>query len=159
MWQLFASAVNGGDLGWGLAAALTLFAMALNARTRVITRNTALDAFDALNAGFLNIYDGAQPTNADTALGAQVLLAQLTLNATFAPAASAAAKTANAIGSDTSANASGTATWGSLTTSGGTRVLDFEVGTSGANMNLNSVAISAGATVSCSSFVITQAVQ
>lgn len=150
------------DLGWPIAFAASLFlAMALNARTRVASRNAALDTvFDVLNSGFLRIYDGTQPTNADTALGAQVLLAELGLNATAFAAASGGSKTANAIASDTSANASGTATWGSLVLSSGTtRVMDFEVGTSGANLNLNSVAISAGATVSVSSFVVSQAVQ
>lgn len=132
--------------------------MALNPKTRVASRNAALDAaFDPLNGGFLRIYDGSQPTNADTALGAQVLLAELTLNATAFAAASAGSKVANSITSDSSANATGTATWGSLVTSGGTRVLDFEVGTSGANLNLNSTAIQAGAEVSCSAFTITQA--
>jgi hypothetical protein len=144
----------------GLLAALLFFAMALNARTRVASRNAALDAaFDVLNGGFLRIYDGTQPTNADTALGAQVLLAELALSATAFAAASAGSKVANAISDDTSANATGTATWGSLVTSGNVRVMDFEVGTSGANLNLNSVAIQSGARVSVSAFTISQAVQ
>ena len=64
---------------------------ALNPKTAVARRNAALDAaFDTvLNGGSLRIYDGTQPTDADTALGAQVLLAQLTLNATAFAAASA----------------------------------------------------------------------
>ena len=149
------------SLFFSLLAGLLFFAMALNARTRVASRNAALDAAfpSALDGGFLRIYDGTQPTNADTALGAQVLLAELALNATAFAAASGGSKAANAIADDTSANATGTATWGSIVTSGGTRYMDFEVGTSGANLNLNSVAIQAGARVSVSSFTITQAVQ
>jgi hypothetical protein len=135
--------------------------MALNPKTAAASRNLALNAgFDPLNGGFLRIYDGTQPTDADTALGAQVLLAELTLNATAFAAASAGAKAANAITSDSSANAAGTATWFSLVKSGGTRgdaVLDGSVGTSGANLNLNSVAISAGAAVAVTSLSITQA--
>lgn len=133
--------------------------MALNAKTAVARRNAALDAaFDSvLNSGFLRIYDGTQPTDADTALGAQVLLAELTLNATAFAAASGGSKAANAITADSSANATGTATWGTLATSGSVRLFDFSVGTSGANLNLNSVAIQSGAQVSCSSFTITQA--
>lgn len=133
--------------------------MALNPKLSTLGRNRALDAaFDTvLNSGFLRIYDSTQPTDADTALGAQVLLAELTLNATAFAAAASASKSANAITDDSSANNTGTATWGSLVTSGGTRVLDFSVGTSGANLNLNSVAISSGAAVSVTSFTITMA--
>lgn len=132
--------------------------MALNPKTAVARRNAALDtAFDALNGGKLRIYDSTQPTDADTALGAQVLLADLALNATAFGAASAGSKAANAISDDTSADATGTAAWGSLLTSGNTRLLDYTVGTSGANLNMNSVAIASGATVSVTSFTITQA--
>lgn len=136
--------------------------MALNARTRVEERNAALDAaFDTLDGGgFLRLYDGSQPTNANTALGAQVLLAELALSSDAFANASAGSKAANAISDDTSANATGTCTWGTLVKSDGTtRVMDFEVGTSGANLNLNTVAIQSGARVSVTSFTITQAVQ
>lgn len=133
--------------------------MALNPKTAVSSRNLALNAaFDVLNGGgFLRIYDGTQPADADTAITTQVLLAELTLSATAFAAASAGSKAANAIGDDASANATGVATWGSLVTSGGTRIFDFSVGTSGANLNMNSVNISAGATVSVSSFTVTMA--
>ena len=101
------------------------------------------------------MYDGTQPTNVATALGAQVKLAELALSATFAPGAAAGVLTASAITSDASADATGTASWGTLTTSAGTRIVDFSVGTSGADLNLNSVAITVGATVAVSSFTIT----
>jgi len=128
-------------------------------KTAASRRNAALDsAFDTvLNSGFLRIYDSTQPTDADTALGAQVLLAELTLNATAFAAASAGSKAANAITADSSANATGTATWGSLVTSGSTRLHDFSVGTSGANLNLNTTSIVSGAQVSVSAFTITMA--
>jgi hypothetical protein len=133
--------------------------MALNPKLAVARRNAALDAAldTVLNSGSLRIYDGTQPTDADTAITSQVLLAQLTLNATAFAAASSGSKSANSITSDSSADATGTATWASLVTSGGTRLFDFSVGTSGANLNLNSVAISAGAAVSVSSLAITMA--
>lgn len=132
--------------------------MALNAKTRVASRNAALDAvFDVLNNGFLDIYDGTQPTDADTALGAQVKLARLPLSATAFAAASAGSKTANAITDDSSADATGTATWATLVTSGGVRVMDMSVGTATANLILNSVNIQSGARVSCSSLVVSQA--
>lgn len=132
--------------------------MALNPKTAAASRDLALNAaFDVLNSGKLRVYDGSQPADADEALGAQVLGADLALNATAFAAASAGSKAANAISDDTSADASITATWGSLLTSGDVRKLDFSVGTSGANLNMNSVAISSGATVSVTSFTITQA--
>lgn len=136
--------------------------MALNPKTAVASRNLSLNAaFDPLNGGFLRIYDGTQPTDADTALSGQVLLAELVLNATAFAAAAAGSKVANAITADASANATGTATWATLVKSGGVRatdtVMDMSVGTSGANLNLNSVAISAGAQVSVTLLTVSQA--
>ena len=133
--------------------------MANNPKLAVARRNAALDsAFDTvLNSGFLRIYDSTQPTDADTALGAQVLLAELGLNATAFAAASAGSKSANSISDDTSANATGTATWGTLATSGSVRLFDYSVGTASADLILNSVAISSGATVSVTSFAISMA--
>lgn len=135
--------------------------MALNPKTGAAARNLALNAaFDPLNNGRFGIFDGTQPTDADTALGAQVLLAELTLGATAFAAASAGSKSANAITQDSSANATGTATWASLyasaRTSAGT--MDMSAGTSTVNLTLNSAAISSGAAVSVSSLAITMAV-
>jgi hypothetical protein len=42
--------------------------MALNPKTAVATRNKAIDAAGAdLNNGYLRVYQGTQPTDADTA--------------------------------------------------------------------------------------------
>lgn len=131
--------------------------MANTPRYKESDRNVFLDSIDTSigASGFLRIYDSTQPTNVATALGAQVLLAELPLSATAFGAAAAGVLTANAITTDASANATGTATWGTLTTSGGTRIVDFSVGTSGADLNLNSVSITAGGSVAVSSFTIT----
>lgn len=131
--------------------------MANNPHYLEADRNTFLDAVDSSigASGLLRIYDGTQPANVAAALSGQTLLAELALSATAFGAAAAGVLTANAISDDPSANATGTATWGTLTTSGGTRRVDFSVGTSGADLNLNSVSITAGATVSVTSFVIT----
>jgi hypothetical protein len=110
----------------------------------------------ALDSGFIRIYDGSQPATADTALSGQVLLAELTFGADAFPAASAGVLTANAIASDSSANATGTAAWARLLKTDGTSVvMDGTVGTASANVVINSTAISAGAVVSCSSLTIT----
>lgn len=120
--------------------------------------NAAADAVAALlNNGYLRIYSGTQPADADTALSGNTLLAELRFNATAFGAASAAVATANAITSDTSADATGTATFfRALKSDGTTVVFDGSVGTSGADLNLNSVAIQSGAAVSVSSFTYTQ---
>jgi hypothetical protein len=104
-------------------------------------------------SALLRIYDGSRPATGGTAT---TLLAELTCNATFAPAPSGQVLTLNAITSDTSANATGTATWFRIVQSGGsTHVLDGSVGTSGADLNLNSTSIVTGGTVAVSSFTIT----
>lgn len=111
---------------------------------------------DALNSGYIRIYDGTQPTNADTAIGAQVLLAELRFGADAFGAAVAGVITANAITADASANATGTATWARILASDGTTVwFDGTVGTATSNVIINSAAISAGAEVSCTALTFT----
>ena len=131
--------------------------MALNLNYSTTIRNAGLDAITTAigSNGKLRIYDGTQPTNVGTAIGAQVLLADLALSATAAPGASSGVLTLSAISNETSADNSGTASWGSLLTSSNVRVADFTVGTSGTDMILDSVSITVGQTVSVSSFVIT----
>lgn len=132
--------------------------MALNPKVSNAGANAAADALLALlNNGYLRLYSGTQPTDADTAIGAQVLLAELRFGATAFAGAAAGVAAANALTADSSADASGTATWfRALKSDGTTVVFDGSVGTSGANLNLNSVAISSGAAVSVSTFSYTQ---
>lgn len=132
--------------------------MALSPRITALTANTMLDSGigSLANSGKLRIYDGTQAATASTAISGQVKLAELVMNATAFPGASAGVLTANAITSDTSAAATGTASWFRLLKSDGTTVLlDGSVGTSGADLNLNSVSITSGGTVACTSFTIT----
>lgn len=106
--------------------------------------------------GYLRIYDGAQAATADTAVGAQVLLAELRFAATAMSSSTNGVLTAAALTADSSANASGTASWYRCLKSDGTTVIsDGSVGTSAADLILNSVAISSGASVSVSSFTHT----
>ncbi len=127
--------------------------MALAYSTAV--RNARLDAITSAAGGsaLLSIYDGSRPA---TGGAATTLLAQLTCNATFAPAASGGVLTLNSITQDSSANATGTATWFRITTSGATFVLDGNVGTSGSDLNLTTTSIVSGQPVSVTSFVITE---
>ena len=73
-------------------------------------RNAMLDAITtaAGSNALLSIYNGTRPA---TGGATTTLLAQLTCNATFAPAASGGVLTLNSITQDSSANATGTATW------------------------------------------------
>lgn len=121
------------------------------------TADTQGDATATLfNSGYLRIYDGARPATSDTAVGAQTLLAELTFAATAMTTTVNGVLTAAAITSDSSANAAGTATWYRCFRSDGTTAIcDGTVGTSGADLNLNSTAISDGAEVAVTSFVHT----
>lgn len=117
-------------------------------------RNTRLDAITTAvgNAGKLQIYDGTRPATGGTATNK---LAEFTLGSPFAAAASAGSLSPT-LPSNVTALLTGTATWYRITSSGGTFVLDGSVGTSGADLNLNSVAISSGATVSITGHTITE---
>jgi len=119
-------------------------------------RNAMLDAITtrAGASALLRIYSGTRPATGGTAT---TLLAELTCNATFAPAASAGVLTLNAITQDSSANASGTASWFRIVKSDGTSfVLDGDVGTSGSDLNLVTTTIVATQPVSITSFTITE---
>jgi hypothetical protein len=129
--------------------------MALSYSTSL--RNAQLDAITTFAGGSckLRLYTASRPATG-AAISTQTLLAELTCNATFAAGASGGVLTLNAITSDTSADATGTATWFRIVKSDGTTfVLDGNVGTSGSDLNLNTTSIVSGATVSISSFTIT----
>jgi hypothetical protein len=132
--------------------------MANNPQLTDLAANTAVNAVVALlNSGFLKIYTTPQPANANTAITTQTLLATLTFSATAAPNAVAGVATFNAITSDTNAAATGTAVWFRVFKSdNSTAVFDGSVGTSGADLNLSSTAITQHGTVAVSSFTYTQ---
>lgn len=118
-------------------------------------RNGMLDFITSTVGGsaLLRIYDGSRPATGGTAT---TLLAELTCNATFAAGAASGVLTLNAITQDSSANATGTATWFRIVTSGGTFCIDGNVGTSGSDLNLTTTSIVATQPVSVTSFVITE---
>lgn len=127
--------------------------MALAYSTAV--RNAMLDAItSAIGAsGLLRIYDGSRPASGGSAT---TKLAELALSATAAPGASGGVLTFSSITQDASADATGTATWFRIVTSGGAFVLDGSVGTSGSDLNLTTTSIVATQPVSVTSFVITE---
>jgi hypothetical protein len=128
-------------------------ALAYSATLRNTMLNTITTAAGA--SALLRIYSGTRPATGGTAT---TLLAELTCNATFAPAASGGVLTFNAITQDTSADSTGTATWFRIVKSDGTtHVLDGNVGSSGSDLNLTTTSIVATQPVSVTSFVITEA--
>lgn len=121
----------------------------------VAVRNAMLDEITAAagNAALLRIYDGTRPA---TGGSATTLLAELTCGTPFAAGASSGVLTLGSITQDASANATGTATWFRIVTSGGTQVIDGNVGTSGSDLNLTTTSIVSGQPVSVTSFTITE---
>jgi len=117
--------------------------------------NALVDAIDAGGAGTLEIYGDTRAATADTAVGAQTLLATLTFSATAFGAASNGVATAAAITPDSSADDTDTATWFRIKSGAGTTIADGNVGTSDADLVLNTTSIVTGAAVSISSGTIT----
>lgn len=118
------------------------------------TRNAMLDAITTAvgtNAK-LRIYSGTRPATGGTAT---TQLAELICNATFAPAASGGVLTLNAIANDAAADATGTASWFRLLTTGAAAQIDGDVSTSASDLNLNTTSIVVGGPVAVSSFTIT----
>lgn len=111
---------------------------------------TALDA--GVGAALIRIYDGVRPA---TGGPATTLLAEPTCSDPSAAAAASGVLTFSAITQDSSANATGTATWFRMVDSAGNFVLDGSVGTSGSDLNLTTTSIVATQPVSISSATIT----
>lgn len=120
--------------------------MALTHATAV--RNTLADAINtAANAG-------AGAAQLVIMTSADVEVATLTMSDPAFGAATSGSITANAIADDTNATG-GTAALFKVTDSAGAEVYRGTVGTSGADLNLSSVTIGAGDTVSVTSLVYT----
>lgn len=111
-------------------------------------KNAALDAITALinvgGAGTLEIHTAAFATK----------LATLTFSATSFGAAASGTATANSITSDSSADATGTAAALRIKSGAGTSLIDGTVGTSGADINFNTVGWTSGDNISVSSLTM-----
>ena len=118
-----------------------------------------INAFTALlNNGTLQVYSGSQPS-VDGGLSG-TLLATMTFGATaFANATASGSGGSAAANTITSGNAGNTNTAGyfALVTSGSATVGTGSVGTSGADLNFNTLSIVSGAVVACTAFTVTQA--
>lgn len=130
--------------------------MRLSTAAQQAACNAVVDLLDAgAGAGYIQIRSGPRPTTAnDAATG--TLLATLTYSdPAFGSANGSGVATASAITGDSSADNTGTASWARLFDSTGATVADLSVGTSGAEINLDSVSIVAGGTVSITSMTVT----
>ena len=137
--------------------------MANNFRLAVAKRNSMcddlVDFIDVAGPGTLEFRTGAQPATPDTAASG-TLLATLTFSATAFGAASTGTATANAITSDTSADATGTAGYFRILNGTPDPVADGECGTAGSgDINFNTLSWTAGDEVQVTSLTVTVPLQ
>lgn len=129
----------------------------------MIACKAGLDAICALvtASATIRISSGAQPATTLTAESGTQLSTGCAFGATPFPASTSgtsdgnATATANAIANDTNAAASGTAGYFRVRTTTPTVIFQGNVGTSGADMNLNTTTITAGDTIAITSFKVT----
>jgi len=118
--------------------------------------NALVDLIDAGDgAGTLKIYTASKPAGPGTAITDQTLLATLTFSDPAFGNAAAGVATADTITSDTDVDNTGTAAWARIADSDATAVIDVTVGTSGADINFDSVSFVAMGTAAISSLTIT----
>jgi hypothetical protein len=130
-------------------------ALAITTALRNAHLNNIRDAIDAgAGPGVVRIYAGTRPASGGAAT---TLLGTCTFSATSAADASGGVLTFNAITEDSSADATGTATWARAEDSTGTWVMDMDVGTSGsgASLILNTTSIVEGGPIRIDSGTLT----
>lgn len=126
----------------------------ISTAARNAVADTLVDLLDAgAGAGTIKIYTGSQPAGPGTA-PTGTLLATFTLSDPAFGSASTGVATLGSV-SSVSAVATGTAGWFRAADSDGTAVFDGTVGTSGAQLNLNTTSIVSGGTVSITSGTVT----
>ena len=120
-----------------------------------------VDALDTGGAGSIKLYGTAKAATADTAIGAQTLLATLAFSATAFGAATTAdpsVATAAAITNDSSADATATVVWARWADGAATTILDCTAGISTGTFDIefNTDAFVTGATISITALTVTQ---
>jgi hypothetical protein len=124
-----------------------------------LVRSAACDAVvDLIDggaaAGTLEIRTGAAPTDTTDA-DSGTLLATLTFSDPAFGAASSGVATASSITADSNVDASGTAAHWRIKDSNGVVIAQGSAGTSGADINFNTVSFVAGGTCSITSLTVT----
>lgn len=136
--------------------------MALNTRISNAAAKAACDAIVDLidggaGAGYVEIRTGSQPADPDAAATGTLLGTLTCTDPAFGAAADATPggeATAAAITDDSSADATGTAGYFRAYDSNSVAILDGECGTSGADMNLNTLSITIGGTISITAWTV-----
>lgn len=107
-------------------------------------------------AGTIKIYTGSMPATTADAITSQVLLGTLTFSDPSGTI-SGGVLTMSAITDDSSADATGTATWARIADSAGVVVMDIDVTNTGGGgaLQLNTVAIVAAGPIKITAFTIT----
>lgn len=115
---------------------------------------TALDA--GVGAATLKLYTGTMPATPETGISGQVLLGTCTLSDPVGTE-SGGTLTLGTVTSDSSADATGTATWARFATSAGTAIFDANVGTvgSGSFIEMVTTSLAAGAPIAITAGTIT----
>jgi hypothetical protein len=131
--------------------------MAHNIQLAALSGNAAADAIAArCNSGTINIYSTPQPATGDTAVSG-TLLATCTFAASAFGAASGGVATAAAITKDSDADATGTAAWFRVLSSGAAKVFDGTVGVgTGFDCNVPTVEVNQHVEFSVDSMTITE---
>lgn len=126
-------------------------------RRTLALRNLALNAQKPeYDNGYIRVYSGTRPTDASTALSGNTLLAELRFGATAFPTTSTGVLTANSITADSSADATGTASFvRCLKADGTTALIDLSVGVGSGEVQFATLSFVAAALVTLSSLTIT----
>lgn len=115
---------------------------------------TAIDAGGA--AGTIKLYTGTMAADTSTAITTQTLLGTLAFSYNPCGTVAAGVLTMGSITQDSSADATGTATWARIQTSGGTVIMDIDVTNSGGggSLQLNTVSIVIGGPILITAFAV-----
>lgn len=133
--------------------------MAIQYSTTV--RNARLDVIESTigTAALLRIYSGTKPTNPGTALSGNTLLAECSLPTDWMAAASGGSKAKSGTWEDTSADATGTASFFRIYDSGGTtcHVQGTVTATGGGgDMTVDNTSFASGQAFTVSTFTLTE---
>lgn len=125
------------------------------------TKNSMLaalaNAIDAGSAGgTIKLYTATIPADASVAISTQTLLGTLTFSDPCG-STGAGTLTMSSITNDTTADATGTATWARIADSSGTTIMDIDVSATGGSgaLQLNTTAIVQNGPISITAFTVT----
>lgn len=122
--------------------------------------NAVVDQLDSAASAIIRIYanSGNIPTSCEAPASGTMLASLVMSDPAFGSASSVtsgAQVAAAAITTNSSAEATGSATYYRASKSDGSAIMQGDVGTSGSNMTLNTVSIQQGAEVQITSFLVT----